>query len=171
MTDFQAVDLDAVLDLFEFHEEEKEEKKKKESQVVDTQKSNVDNVVDSNIYSSGGGSCGPVGTAHTPYATRSSSRAGFTAGGGVLRYARRLLQDLVECGVGALRQRFDRLVTDLKRVGAGRRDEPVDPLQRAPGRRDHVDRRRRPDAPRLHSHRDHLGPVGDRAHGRTRRAT
>lgn len=44
---------------------------------------NVDNVVDSNIYSSGGGSCGPVGTAHTPYATRSSSRAGFTAGGGI----------------------------------------------------------------------------------------
>ncbi len=29
MTDFQAVDLDAVLDQFEFHEEEKEEEKKK----------------------------------------------------------------------------------------------------------------------------------------------
>jgi hypothetical protein len=29
MTDFQAVDLDAVLDQFEFHEEEKEEEQKK----------------------------------------------------------------------------------------------------------------------------------------------
>ena len=46
MTDFQAVDLDAVLDQFEFHEEEKEEveKKKKESfdktQILSTHRHN-----------------------------------------------------------------------------------------------------------------------------------
>ena len=48
MTDFQAVDLDAVLDQFEFHEEEKEEveKKKKESfdktQILSTHRHNDD---------------------------------------------------------------------------------------------------------------------------------
>ena len=35
MTDFQAVDLDAVLDQFEFHEEEKEEQKKKQKESFD----------------------------------------------------------------------------------------------------------------------------------------
>ena len=32
MTDFQAVDLDAVLDQFEFHEEEKEERGEREEE-------------------------------------------------------------------------------------------------------------------------------------------
>jgi len=47
----------------------------------------------------------------------------FAAGGGVLRYARRLQQDLVESRIGALWERLDRLVIDLIRIGADRRHD------------------------------------------------
>ena len=45
------------------------------------------------------------------------------AGGGILRYARRLQQRLVERGVGTLRQRFKRLLGQLIGARAGRRHQ------------------------------------------------
>jgi hypothetical protein len=65
----------------------------------------------------------------------------FAAGGGVLRYAWGLQQHLVERGIGALRQRLDRLVIDLIGVGANRRHDAatglVEPFVLA---RDHLRR-------------------------------
>jgi hypothetical protein len=47
----------------------------------------------------------------------------FAAGGRVLRHAGRLQQRLVERGVGALRQRLERLLADLIGIGPGGCDE------------------------------------------------